>query len=198
MKYDPQIHHRRSIRLKGYDYSQPGGYFVTIVTQNRECLFGDVVDGEMVSNELGKMVLFTWNDLPNHNQHIILDEFVIMPNHFHGIIFINAGAGSNIAGAGLDIVGVDLNVDVGAGSEPAPTMNKMKKRHGLPEIVRQFKTFSARRINKNRGTSGAPVWQRNYWEQIIRNEKSLNNFRQYIIQNPSNWQTDAENPVPSD
>ncbi|MFC2146484.1 transposase [Acidobacteriota bacterium] len=152
----------------------------------------------MVSNELGKMVLFTWNDLPNHNQHIILDEFVIMPNHFHGIIFINAGAGSNIAGAGLDIVGVDLNVAVGAGSEPAPTMNTMKKRHGLPEIVRQFKTFSARRINKNRGTSGAPVWQRNYWEQIIRNEKSLNNFRQYIIQNPSNWQTDAENPVPSD
>ncbi len=193
MKYDLQKHHRRSIRLKGYDYSQAGGYFVTIVIQNRECLFGDVVDGEMMLNELGKILLLTWNDLPSHNQHIILDEFVIMPNHIHGIIFINVGTDSNIAGA-------DSNI-VGAGSKPAPMepapmepAPMVKKHHGLSEIVRQFKTFSARRINKHRGTPGAPVWQRNYWEHIIRDELELNRIRGYITNNPLNWEFDNENP----
>ena len=196
MNYDPSKHHRKSIRLKGYDYSQSGGYFATILTHNHECLFGDVSNGETVLNELGKMALFTWNDLPNHNQHIILDEFVIMPNHIHGIIFI-AGAGSNIAGEGINNVGESINNVgaginiVGAGSEPAPTLNKC---HGLPEIIRQFKTFSSRRINKHRGTMGVPVWQRNYYDHIIRDENELIRIREYIINNPLQWEMDNENP----
>jgi REP element-mobilizing transposase RayT len=176
MPYDPNKHHRRSIRLKGYDYTQAGAYFVTIVTQDRECLFGEVVEGEMRVNPFGEIVAWAWNDLPNHNPHVELDAFVVMPNHVHGIVLI------------VD----DL---VGAGSEPAPTMAMVTtRRHGLPEIVRQFKTFSARRINALRGTPGATVWQRNYYEHIIRNEASLNRIREYILTNPLRWHLDVENP----
>ena len=88
MPYDPDKHHRRSIRLKGYDYTQAGAYFITIVTQDRAWLFGDIVDGEMQVNPFGEVVVRTWNDLPNHNPHIELDAFVVMPNHVHGIIVI--------------------------------------------------------------------------------------------------------------
>lgn len=162
MKFDPKIHHRRSIRLQGYDYSQSGAYYVTIVTHGRECLFGEVVNGAMQLNEYGKIVEFTWNDLVNHVNGIELDVFVVMPNHVHGIVVI-----------------------VGAGSEPAPTPNKP-----LSEIVRQFKTFSARRINDLRNTRGIPVWQRNYYEHIIRDEKSYQRISEYIINNPVQWQQD--------
>jgi REP element-mobilizing transposase RayT len=177
MKYDPQCHHRRSIRLKGYDYTQAGVYFITICTQDRACLFGEVVGGEMRVNPLGEIVAWTWNDLPNHNPHVELDAFVVMPNHVHGIIVI-------------------VDNPVGAGSEPAPTMAMVTiRRHGLPEIVRQFKTFSARRINALRGTPGIPVWQRNYYEHIIRDEESLKRIREYIANNPMQWALDRENPV---
>jgi len=143
---------------------------VTIVTQNRECLFGDVVDGKMMLNEAGRIVVWTWNDLPNHVVDIELDAFVVMPNHVHGIIIIH-------------------NNRVGAGSEPAP-----KKRHALQEIIRQFKTFSGKRINQRRGTPGIPVWQRNYWEHIIRNGNDLNRIREYIDNNPLKLESDRENP----
>ena len=105
MSYDPNKHHRRSIRLRGYDYSQKGIYFVTVCTQNREHLFGKIEKGVMQMNDAGQMVEFTWADLPNHNPHIVLDEFVVMPDHVHGIILItDIGAGS-----------------VRSGSEHAPT-----------------------------------------------------------------------------
>ena len=177
MRYDPAKHHRRSIRLKGYDYSQAGAYFVTICTRNRECLFGDIVDGEMRLNELGIIVQRTWLDLPNHVGGIVLDAFVIMPNHVHGIITITDRGGNT----------------VGAGSEPAPT-TRVPNRHGLPEIVRQFKTFSSRRINARRQTPGLPVWQRNYYEHVIRDERSLERIREYIANNPLQWELDRENP----
>jgi len=90
MNYNPEIHHRRSIRLQGYDYSRAGAYFATICTQNRECFFGDVVDGDMVNNIVGRMIETTWLELPNRFPHIDLDEFVVMPNHFHGIIVLSA------------------------------------------------------------------------------------------------------------
>ncbi len=169
MKDDPEKHHRRSIRLKGYDYSRAGAYFVTICTQNRECLFGDIVDGEMMLNKNGEIVESVWNDLPNHYAHVELDYHIIMPNHIHGIIII-----------------------VGAGLKPAPT--DTEKTHGLPEIIRGLKTFSARRINQIRDTTGAKLWQRNYYEHIVRNENELNQIRQYIADNPARWEYDHENP----
>jgi len=167
MKYNPEIHHRRSIRLKDYDYSQEGAYFITICTKNRECIFGRIVDGKMQLNKFGEIVRYTWFDLPNHNTNVELDQFIIMPNHIHGIIIIT----------------------VGAGSEPAPT-----QKHGLFEIIRQFKTFSAKRINEIRNTPNLPVWQRNYYEHIIRTEDELHRIREYIINNPLQWQYDRENP----
>ena len=189
MNQDSQRYHRRSIRLKGYDYRTPAMYFITIRTYNRNCIFGNINNGRMLLNISGKVVDFTWRDLPNHNPHLRLDEYIIMPDHMHGIIIITKPC----------IVKAD---SVGAGSEPAPTTpaNKLsfpmidnrlsifnRQNPGIPDIIRQFKTFSARRVNDVRKTQGSPVWQRNYYEHIIRNDRTLHRIREYIIWNPCNW-----------
>ena len=176
MPYNPDLHHRHSIRLKGYDYAQAGLYFVTICTQNHECLFGNIVGAgskpalaepaQITLNPLGDIVQKTWLDLINHNKNIELHDFVVMPNHVHGIVEI---------------------IDSGrhwAGLEPAPTNAK------LPEIIRQFKTFSAKRINQLRETIGTPVWQRNYHEHIIRDETAYLKIAEYIQTNPQKWSDD--------
>jgi putative transposase len=174
MKFDSQRHRRRSIRLRGFDYSQPGAYFVTVCTKDRAPILGSVDNWQMHLNEFGSIVRECWCDLPNHYPYVQLDEFVLMPNHIHGILIICP--------------------DVGAGSEPAPTPPITQKRHGLPEIIRSLKTFSARRINELRGTPDTAVWQRNYWEHIIRNGKSLDRIRAYISTNAERWHLDRENP----
>ena len=169
---------RKSIRLSGYDYAMAGGYFVTICTYNRECLLGEILGSEMSLTRAGEIVLECWNDLPNHYPYVEADEFVVMPNHVHGIIFLT------------DQLGADLKSEnVGAGFKPAPT-----RRHPLPEIVRAFKTFSSRRINELRGSPGVPVWQRNYYERVIRDERELEAIRQYIVDNPAKWAEDSDNP----
>ncbi|MGV8059749.1 MAG: transposase [Smithellaceae bacterium] len=173
MSFNPANHHRRSIRLRDYDYSQAGAYFVTICVLRRECLFGEIIDGEMIMNEMGRIVLAVWTDLPNHYKHIILDEYMVMPNHVHGII--------NIVGAGLKP----------ALTKPAPT----EKQQGLPEIIRGFKTFSSRRINVFCNKPGCSVWQRNYYERVIRNENELFLAREYVVHNPLKWELDKENPI---
>ena len=168
------IRKRKSIRLTGYDYSRPGAYFVTICVKDHTNLFGSIEKAVMRENEFGKIVRECWNDLPNHYSSVKLDTFVIMPNHIHGIIVI------------LD----DDHVDVVAGLKPATTpapTNKIK-RHGLSEIIRALKTFSARRINEIRESSGVPIWQRNYYEHIVRTESALHQIRKYIEENPVNWQ----------
>jgi REP element-mobilizing transposase RayT len=168
------LHNRQSIRIPGYDYSEPGSYYVTICAHQRERLFGTIRDGGMVLNDYGRIVQFTWNDLINHNDSIELGDFVIMPDHIHGIITI------------CDSVSVGADPDmVGAGSEPAPTKpapttKPNGKHHGLPEIVRQLKTFSAKRINAIRNTPGTPVWQRNYYEHIIRDAQDYERIQWYI------------------
>jgi len=172
----PPLRNRRSIRLSGFDYSQDGAYFVTVCTQNRDCLFGEIEDGNMVLNSYGQIVSNVWRDLPDHYFHVRSDQFVVMPNHIHEIIILNRD----------HVVGID----VGAGLKPAPT-----KIHALPEIIRGFKTFSSRRINELRDTPGTGLWQRNYYEHIIRDDDELNHIRQYILDNPAQWETtDRENP----
>lgn len=166
--------HRRSIRLPGYDYSTEGSYYITLVTHGREHLFGEIENGEMRLNEFGEIVNNTWDDLVNHINNIELDEFIVMPNHFHGIIVIYHP--DDVVGAGSKPAPEDSR----AGHGPAPTV-------GLPEIVRQFKTFSAKRINQKRGTTSQPVWQRNYYDHIIRSEKDYENNVNYIYLNPQNW-----------
>ncbi|MHB8104719.1 MAG: transposase [Dehalococcoidales bacterium] len=163
------IHHRRSIRLKGYDYSLPGAYFVTIITYQRIPVFGEIKAQNMLLGDFGEIAISCWEDIPKHYPNILLDSFIIMPNHVHGILIID---------------------NVGAGLKPAPTA----KKYPLSEIVRSFKTFSARRINTLRKTPGLPVWQRNYYAHIIRNEEELNSIREYIENNIREWETDKENP----
>jgi putative transposase len=165
--------HRRLTRLKEYDYSQPGGYFITICTKERECLFGEIENDQMKVNNYGQIVQLSWLDLPQHYSNVQLDSFVIMPNHIHGIIFLE---------------------DVGAGLKPAPTVFK-DKRYPLSEIVRAFKTFSSKGINKLRNMPGKSVWQRNYYEHVIRRDESLEKIREYIENNPLRWALDQENPV---
>ena len=175
-RIDTQIHIRRSTRLPGYDYSQPGAYFITICTHEREQLFGNIVNELMHLNELGEMVNFTWLDLVNHIANILLGPFIIMPDHIHAIIhIIEAG----------EILPIKM-----AGLEPAPTIPLAplgQNQTSLTEIVRQFKTFSARRINILRNTSGVPVWQRSFWDTIIRNDKSYRSITEYIVTNPQRW-----------
>ena len=180
MSCDPAIRNRRSIRLKGYDYTLEGAYFVTICTQNRKCLFGDIIDGEMHLNDAGKILQTTWDDLPNHYPHIELDESVIMPDHFHGIIWIMDGH--------PDVDGRVSNPPLRPPHDTNAIPNADGRRtHGLPEIIRALKTFSSRRINELRKSPGSKIWQRNYWDYIIRNDRDLERIRTYIQNNPSKW-----------
>ena len=162
--------HHRNIRLPEYDYSSEGAYFVTICTQDRKCILGDIIDGQMKLSKYGRIVEQCWNDLVNHYTGFELDTLVIMPNHVHGVIFITGT--------------VNVIINVGDGFKPSPTGRIIVKSHGLTEIVRAFKTFSARKINGQRNTQGQKVWQRNYFEHIIRNERSLARIREYIYNNP--------------
>jgi REP element-mobilizing transposase RayT len=192
MAYEPEIHHRRSIRLQGYDYSLTGAYFVTLCSDHRKCLFGEILGEEMRINHYGRIVQIAWDELPDHYPGVALDAFVIMPNHVHGIIILTNGNFTSSPGAGLkpaptkNVPGLK---PVGAGFKPAPT-----RLHGLPEIVRALKTFSAKNINLLRSTPGVPVWQRNYYERGIRNEEELNAARQYITDNPARWAEDRNHP----
>ena len=198
MKFDPQMHHRRSIRLKGYDYSQAGAYFVTIVAWQREMLFGEIVDRVMNLNRHGYIVRDAWFDLKNHYRHVELGEFVIMPNHVHGIVvLVDDGRGGSSS-----LGGINLSDETHAGTDTLPINQtrpyvKPNPRHGLPEIIRAFKSFSAKRINRLRCTDGIPVWQRNYYEHIIRNEREMDNIAKYIETNPLRWNEDDENPMKS-
>ena len=191
MRFDPKIHHRRSIRLKGYDYAQPGAYFVTLVTNQREEIFGEVAGGEMRLNQLGEIVHAEWLKTADIRPNVELheDEFVIMPNHVHGIIWI-----------------VDKNI-VGATRRVAPTvvvtMNPRVARtkgshtlvpNSIGAILAQFKSITAKRINALRDTRGIAVWQRNYYERIVRDETEMKNIWNYINTNPLHWQDDQLHP----
>ncbi len=197
MTYNPDIHHRRSIRLKGYDYSRAGAYFVTICTQNRACLFGEIVNGKMILNDAGWMVNIVWDEMQNNYPGVETDEFIIMPNHIHGIIVL-VGAGPRAC----PDTGPRACPDTGPRACPdngqpqitgqpqgvAPTLS-------LPDVVHRFKTMTTKRYTdgvKKNGWQPFPgkLWQRNYYERIIRDENELNNIRQYIRDNPMNWQND--------
>ena len=186
------VHNRHTIRLPGYDYAQAGGYFVTIVTQGRECALGTVEDGNVILSNPGHAVAATWNQIPQHFSNVVLDEFVIMPNHVHGIIMIvdgSRGTPSVLYGGGR---GRSTLGEVSTSTSPDLPLRANQGR-GLPEIIRAFKSFSARRINGMQNTPGQPFWQRNYYEHVIRSEAELQKIRQYIHNNPLKWEFDEEN-----
>ncbi len=176
MKYNPEIHHRRSIRLKGYDYSQSGTYFITLCSHNREYLFGELVNDEMALNKLGIIARDEWIKSFQIRPEIIMDKYIVMPNHLHSIVVIRDAG--------------DRNRDKLNKGNPrvAPTGPKNKS---IGALVAGFKSVATKKINDMRGTPGAPVWQRNYHEHIIRNEESLEKIREYVINNPRNWKKDS-------
>ncbi|HEY9830242.1 MAG TPA: transposase [Stenomitos sp.] len=231
MNYNPEKHHRRSIRLKGYDYTREGAYYFTICCHQRRCLLGEIKDGVMHLNLVGATVKAVWDSLPQYFPLIELDAFVIMPNHIHGIIVITDSAGnynpnrnstphlnSDCRGEAFvpgcnntspeflytnaspfsgcnDIPQQTLSTN----ASPFPTSNDTPPPRGtksgsIGAILQNFKSVATRRVNRITRNSGT-LWQRNYHEEIIRNEKAYENIRRYIVENPLSWDEDEENPL---
>jgi putative transposase len=186
--YDPRIHHRRSIRLQGYNYSQEGAYFVTVCVQDRVFRLGAIENDEMRPSEAGRMVLDVWHGLPSHYPGVDIDTFQLMPNHLHGIIVLYAQ-------------------DDDPPREPyAPPTDRLGRAEGatcamsLFDIVQRFKSLTTTRYRQAVYQRGWPpfrhrLWQRNYHEHVIRDEADLDRVRRYIVDNPLNWETDPENPT---
>lgn len=150
---------RKPLRLRHFDYASPGAYFVTVCTQGRACLFGEVQDGAVHLSEAGGIVERIWRNLPAHYPAFSVDEFVVMPNHVHGVLLIEKEGG-----------------------------------RPLPNVMRAFKAFSTREI-KTRGTAKDQIWQRGYYEHVVRGEEDLAAIRRYIQENPMKWDLDDENPA---
>jgi REP element-mobilizing transposase RayT len=182
---------RKSIRLTGYDYSQEGAYYVTICVGKRACrggsraaltninhnIFGHIENGKMILNDIGKIIHDSWLWLANQYNYVNLDEFIVMPNHLHGIVFLTG------------VIGHGQGQGQGA-SRGAPTTLRKPLRKPLGQLIGAFKTVSTKQINMVCNTPGVCLWQRNFYEHIIRNESDLNRIREYIIDNPANWEED--------
>ncbi len=221
MAYNPKTHHRRSIRLQSYDYSQAGLYFITICCHHRICLFGEISDGGgvmvgaenilplrenknqiMILNNAGKIADACWREIPKHFQNAILHEYIIMPNHVHGIIELtnetHVGA-ENILPLRENILPLSENMDIGGGAEyilPLPPRNKFQKMipHSIGSMVKGFKIGVTKWFRNNAAIPiqhpPLPIWQRNYYEHIIRNDQSYQSISDYIINNPAKWRED--------
>ncbi|MCE2668227.1 MAG: transposase [Microcystis sp.] len=191
MTFDPEKHHRRSIRLRNYDYSQPGAYFVTICTYQKQSWFGEIKNGQIYLNQLGKIVADEWLKTCKIRPNFKLDEWVIMPNHFHGIVIINDYSGDDQSlgarDAPLDLGARDAPLDLGARDAPL-----QQKPNSLSSCIAGFKSAVTKRINLLRQNTDTPIWQRNYYESILRDEKYLAVVREYIINNPKNWPNDRD------
>jgi putative transposase len=182
MPYDPERHHRRSIRAQNYDYAGSGTYFVTICTVGREMLFGEIRGGGMAMNEFGWLAWEEWEKSAELRPWISLDDFVVMPNHLHGLVTISPD----------DDRGSDDNPSVGSRAHiDAPLRRKPRS---LGTFVGGFKGATTAQINTMRETPGTPVWQRNYYERIVRDEQMRDRIRTYIEYNPLQWSLDRENP----
>ena len=182
----PEIQRRHSIRLKGYDYSVAAAYLVTICTQDRMPLFGDIVTDAMRVNQYGGVVLECWESIPDHFPGARLDAFVVMPNHIHGIIQLADATRESFVGAQHAAPCQSITY--------RPLVDMHVRPGSLGAMVRSFKSAVARRINSLRETPGMPVWQRNYYEHVLRDESELLRIREYILANPARWSDDEENP----
>jgi hypothetical protein len=166
MVFDPKTHHRRSTRLKSWDYSWPWWYYVTVCSHERKCIFGKIVDDEMRLNSIGQIVEQEWLRTPHVRREVELDMYVVMPNHFHGIIILNDVVGATRRVAPHEVVG---EIPVGAhGCAPL-----RRKPLSLGSFIAGFKSVATKRINELRNTPGYPVWQRGFHDHIIRNEADL-------------------------
>lgn len=222
--FNPSIHHRKSIRLKGYDYSQSGLYFITICCYNKECMFGEISNGTMTLNSAGQVAQHCWQEIPSHFPNVILHEHIIMPNHIHGIIEITDTAGAknispssksidNLENNDLNIIQNDFNEDTerinyefnkniertkndvndnDRAKNISPlqeTTNFRSPSKTIGSVIRGFKIGVTKWMRQN--TEIYDVWQRNYYEHIIRNDASYELISDYILNNPSKWQEDT-------
>lgn len=182
---------RRSLRLTGYDYAAAGYYFVTLCVQDRECLLAEIVDGRVILNEAGRMVDNVWTGLPQRYPGVAIDAYVVMPNHFHGIIIINNRRGESCIRP--EITGIGKNNQGEHKVRPYGTLDGTVGR-----VIQAFKSMTTNAHIKGVKNHNWPpfpgkLWQRNYYERIIRNNDELHNIRQYIHNNPDQWATDTEN-----
>jgi putative transposase len=170
---------RRTMRLRGYDYTGAGAYFVTICTFGKACILGHIRDDQMVPSEYGSIVLAAWDDIPNHVAHVDLDAFALMPNHLHAIT----------------VIADSPSIAASPRSAGTSTTPRGAASGSLGAIVGSFKAATTRRINALRGSPGATIWQRDFYDHIVRDERSLDRIRHYIGANPSRWAQDDENPA---
>ncbi len=189
MPFDPLTHHRRSIRLRGYDYAQPGAYFVTLCVQQHECVFGRIISDEMVLNDVGEMAALWWEELPRKFPSCETDAFVVMLNHLHGLVVIRDDSSTGVHSAGGHERGGHAGPPLRIGDRPT-----------LGRIVRWFKTMTTNAYIRGVDEHGwerfnGRLWQRNYYEHIIRDPDDLSRVREYIENNPRAWEHDPENPA---
>ena len=199
-----KLPYRHSIRLENYDYSQYGAYFITICTYKKKEIFGKIVDGKMILNEYGEIVLKVWNTISEHFENIELDQFVIMPNHVHGIIIINEHVGAIHELPGQKAAelstqkAAELSVQKAVGSSTQKSLNNAcnrrveRRKMLLPKVVGFFKMNVSKLIHLK--STHNTVWHRNYYEHVICKEPELNKIREYIFNNPLKWELDRENP----
>jgi len=193
MKFEPQKNHRHSIRLRGYDYSQAGAYFVTMVTYQRKMLFGEVVHGGMVLNDFGKIVQWEWLDLPKRFKYLELGAFIIMPNHVHFILMFHEHAGATRQGVTDTLAGKASAQTVASDGMDGSPLPRGPKPASLGAVLSQLKSRVTKRLWKIQSLKNTPIWQRNYYEHIIRNEREMDRIVRYIQFNPSMWMNDDEN-----
>jgi REP element-mobilizing transposase RayT len=193
---------RESIRLPTHDYRSAGAYYATLCAQDRLELFGDVIDGQMRLSCVGKIIQHAWENIPLYGPGIGLDEFNVMPDHLHGIILIGLhGLDLNCGQAQRPAPTMTWDIDrVGAGFHPRPQSQNIKKRISMSDIIQRFKSWTTFQFHKNIKRHGAEplqrhLWQRNYYEHIVRNDRDLNRIRDYIQNNPKNWESDPEKPT---
>ncbi len=195
MTYNPHVNHRRSIRLRGYDYAQAGAYFVTVCTHRRELVFDDP--------SLRTMIQRIWEMVAGGRCDDI-DDYVVMPNHIHGVVWIDRASAVG-ARHSVDLpspklhraarTGLRFDASLWVPRPYTPRLPHAPLSGSLGAIVGTFKSASTRRVNRARRTTGQPLWQRNYYERIIRNDEELNAIRQYIRDNPAKWADDPNNPA---
>lgn len=200
MPYHPMVHYRRSVRLRGYDYAQYGAYFVTICVCRRECLLGVVARDNVRLTTMGEIVRTEWLESEEIRPGLQVDAFIVMPNHFHGIVILPVGAHSSApfsveANHALGAHSRALNLGADRTSRAHSSAPLRRPPRSLGSFVAQFKAVTTRRINAARHTPGMPVWQRNYYEHIVRDEGELEAIRSYIADNPRRWAEDRENPL---
>jgi REP element-mobilizing transposase RayT len=176
--FDPQKHHRISIRLRGWDYRSAAIYFVTICTHERQRLFDEPARSEIADN--------VWKAIPEHVDRVVLDEYVVMPNHLHGLLALTDDPAKSLPTEPIDIHWVHRTDP----DSPRPLVNAPAG--SLGSIVRSYKAAVSRRINHLRGTPSAKVWQRGYYERIVRDGQELKRIRAYIRNNPERWAADAD------